>query len=149
MAGEQWQSGVIRRQLNRRRLLATAGAGATALAVACGNRRGNGGGPPAKQQTGAGRAAKQPKRGGNLNYAGGILGSFDTQGRSFDPHIQTQYGARSYTLFYERLVAYNLVTYNVSRSSRRNGSSPHRPSTSFTCSRTSNGRIKLPSTAEQ
>jgi peptide/nickel transport system substrate-binding protein len=112
MAGEQWQSPLIHRRMNRRRLISAAGIGTAGLAVACSTRKGSGTGSSAGQAPSS-PAAKQPKRGGTLNYAGGVLGSFDIQGRTFDPHIQTQSGSRSYTLFYERLVAYNLATYNV------------------------------------
>ncbi|MFI5269513.1 MAG: hypothetical protein ACHQ7M_19215, partial [Chloroflexota bacterium] len=81
--------------------------------MACGNRGGRGARSSAGQQTASSPADKQPKRGGTLNYAGGVWGSFDTQGRTFDPHVQTQSGSRSYTLFYDRLLAYNLVTWQV------------------------------------
>jgi len=98
------------RGLSRRRLI-QAGVGGAALAtwtVACGQRSGSPSSKPAAKNT-----ANQPKQGGSLNYAGGLAGSWDTQGRSFDPMIQTQSGARSYTLFYERLLGYNIVTYEV------------------------------------
>ena len=114
MASERL-GGLGGRQLGRRRLLAGVGAGGlglTALAGACNTSR-----TPASsaggKSTAAIPAAKQPKRGGTLNYAGGLAGSFDTQGRSFDPHIQTQGGSKGYTLFYERLLGYNLITYEV------------------------------------
>ena len=98
--------------LSRRRLLAVAGLGSAGLAastVACGTaaRQGSSG-----RQTAQGQAGKQPKSGGTLNYAGGN-GSFDLAGRSWDPHIQTQSGARSLRLFYDTLLGYDLVTYDV------------------------------------
>src|SRR5579884_3799812 len=108
-------SGVFRQRVSRRGLMRAAGLGSAALtvaAIACGNR-----GKPAGSnggQSSAGKpAAKQPRSGGTVNYAGGAAGSWDTQGRSFDPMIQTQSGARSYTLFYERLLSYDNVTYEV------------------------------------
>ena len=103
----------LRRRLNRRSVLqrtALGGAGfaaATALACSTSHKQGATSG----QQ--AGGAAKQPKRGGTLTFAGGMAGSYDVQGRSFDPMIQTQFSAKGYTLFYERLVAYDLRTYAV------------------------------------
>ena len=100
-------NGRIARRLSRRRVLQSAGiaaAGTTGLSLlACG-----------KSQKVAGptnQASKQPRRGGVLNYAGGAWGSFDIQGRGFDPDTITQSGARSYTLWYDRLLSYNLVTY--------------------------------------
>lgn len=60
-----------------------------------------------------GPAAAQPRRGGALTYAGGLGGSYDTQGRTFDPYIQTQQSSKSYGLFYSRLVSYNLRTYAI------------------------------------
>src|SRR5438105_334569 len=101
------------RRASRRRLLAGVSAGGGGLAlfgVGCTS----GGGRPSGASSGApSRATAQAKRGGVVNYAGGSAGSFDTQGRSFDPHVQTQGGAKSYTLFYERLLGYNLTTYTV------------------------------------
>jgi peptide/nickel transport system substrate-binding protein len=109
------QAGAIAGRLSRRRLMQMAGsggAGLAALAIGCSTR---GKQPtPSGATTGSGAAAgRPPRKGGVLGYAGGQVGSWDTQARSFDPMIQTQSGARSYTLFYERLLAYNLVTYEV------------------------------------
>ncbi|HTE84937.1 MAG TPA: ABC transporter substrate-binding protein, partial [Dehalococcoidia bacterium] len=77
-------------------------------AIACNTNKGAA--PTAKS---SGGAAKQPKKGGVVNYAGGLLGSFDLAGRSWDPHVQTQSGTRSLRLFYDTLLAYDLVTYDV------------------------------------
>ena len=109
MARQQWGGGLRQGRISRRRVLAAAGAGLAASAIACNTNKGSapGASKPAAQ------AAKQPKRGGVLNYAGGVWGSFDIQGRTFDPHIQTQSGARSYTLWYDRLLAYDLEKWTV------------------------------------
>jgi peptide/nickel transport system substrate-binding protein len=109
MAAQLRRAGRAQRSISRRRLIAGSSAAAAALAVACKTR--SGAGSSAGQS--AGQTAKQPKSGGTLNYAGGVLGSFDIQGRTFDPDIQTQSGARSYTLWYDRLLAYDLVTWQV------------------------------------
>ncbi|HTE86793.1 MAG TPA: ABC transporter substrate-binding protein [Dehalococcoidia bacterium] len=105
----QQQAGAIAWRLSRRRLVRMAGGGSAALAAAAIGCDSSGKRPA---PSGAG-AARQPRKGGIISYAGGQVGSWDTQARSFDPMIQTQSGARSYTLFYERLLAYNLVTYEV------------------------------------
>lgn len=103
------------RQLSRRRLFRAAAWGGTAAAAAtsfaCGGtrRQSSVGGSAATSS----QAAGQPKRGGSVTFAGGMAGSYDLQGRSFDPAIQTQFGAKSYSLFYERLLAYNLKSYAV------------------------------------
>jgi len=102
----------LRWRPNRRRLLNAGAAGAAGLAIASAACR-KGAGPSARPGTAGGQQAASPQRGGTLNYAGGQAGSFDIQGRSFDPTIQTQYSSKSYTLFYQRLVAYNLATYAV------------------------------------
>ena len=98
-----------RRVLSRRRLVQT-GVGVAALSVStsCG-RRASSGAPSGGQNA----SSAQPKSGGTLNYAGGPVGSWDTQGRSFDPMITTQTGARSLTLYYERLLGNNVVTHEV------------------------------------
>ena len=114
---EDWRSRAWngRGRLSRRKALqaaGVAGAGlAAAAAVGCNTSQKQG--AASNQAQGGSKAGKQPVRGGVINYAGGVLGSFDIQGRTFDPNIQTQSGARSYTLFYDRLLAYNLVTYDV------------------------------------
>jgi peptide/nickel transport system substrate-binding protein len=98
------------RRFSRRRAIAAAGAGVAASAIACNSNKGAST-PAASSQASA--TAKQPKKGGVINYAGGVWGSFDLQGRTFDPHIQTQSGARSYTLWYDRLLAYDLTKWTV------------------------------------
>src|SRR6476469_9958200 len=98
-----------RRLLNRRHLLRAASAGGAGLALAAAGCGKSGTPSPSAKPSGA----QQPKRGGVLTYAGGAAGSYDTQGRTFDPMIQTQFGAKSYTLFYQRLLAYNLVSYKL------------------------------------
>ncbi|HTE84637.1 MAG TPA: ABC transporter substrate-binding protein [Dehalococcoidia bacterium] len=98
--------------LSRRRLIrgtALTAAGLTLTGAACNTSRG----PSASNKSGASGAPAQPKKGGVISYAGGAAGSYDTQGRTFDPMIQTQFGAKSYTLFYQRLLAYDLVSYKV------------------------------------
>ena len=97
--------------LSRRRLLLGAAAPAAGLMLAsaagCSNsRKQSGGAAPAQ-------GASQPKRGGVITYAGGSGRSYDVEARSFDPEIQTLFGARGYSLFYDRLLAYNLRTYAV------------------------------------
>lgn len=78
---------------------------AAAADVAC-----SGGKPGATSSGGAG-ASKQPKRGGLLRYPGGSgVGSYDIEGYGFDPASQLQFFAKAYTLFYERLLAYNVRT---------------------------------------
>jgi peptide/nickel transport system substrate-binding protein len=104
LLSEPWRRGLTRRRL----VQAGVGAAALGLSTACG-RQGSSG-------TSAGATSArpaQPKSGGTLNYAGGPVGSWDTQGRSFDPMITTQTGARSLTLYYERLLGNNVVTHEV------------------------------------
>jgi peptide/nickel transport system substrate-binding protein len=96
---------------SRRRFLGAGAASAALAGVSAACRKGAS--PAAKPGAAGGQQAATPQRGGTLNYAGGQAGSFDIQGRSFDPTIQTQYSSKSYTLFYQRLVAYNLATYAV------------------------------------
>jgi peptide/nickel transport system substrate-binding protein len=102
-------------RMNRRRLLVRTAAGAGGVAatvtLSCSTKAPKSAGTAAKP--GASAQAQQPKKGGVLNYAGGSAGSYDTAGRTFDPTIQTQFSAKGYTLFYERLLAYNLQTYKV------------------------------------
>jgi ABC-type transport system substrate-binding protein len=96
---------------SRRRVLAAAGAGTGLLVagVAC-----NSGNKQAGSTASSGAPqAQQPKRGGSLSYAGGAAGSNDTRGRTFDPTIQTQWASKQYTLFYERLLSYDLRSYKV------------------------------------
>src|SRR5487761_395857 len=103
------------RKIGRRRLFQSAALGSAALTAA--EAFGCGGTRRQANSTGSGGAAKQsagqPKRGGMVTFAGGRAGSYDIQGRSFDPEIQTQFGAKSYTLFYERLLAYDLKSYAI------------------------------------
>ena len=97
-----------RLRFTRRRLAGSSAAGAGfALAAACSTRR-----PSSPSAPGAATTA-QPRRGGTISYAGGGAGSFDSQGRGFDSYIQSQLGAKGYTLFYERLVCYDLQTHIV------------------------------------
>jgi len=91
------------------RSVALGGAGLAASTLACGSR----GRPAQTSGSPAGSQPQQPKKGGTLSYAGGAAGSYDTQGRTFDPMIQTQFGAKSYTLFYQRLLAYDLASYQL------------------------------------
>ncbi|HTE84945.1 MAG TPA: ABC transporter substrate-binding protein [Dehalococcoidia bacterium] len=103
-------------RLSRRRLLLASGTGGVSLlgsyALGCSSgRRPTGGG--SGQTNAGGQGAGQPKRGGTLNYSGGFAGSYDTWGAGFDPDTILQWGAHSYTLFYQRLVAYSLVNYAI------------------------------------
>jgi peptide/nickel transport system substrate-binding protein len=102
------------RGLSRRSLIAGSTAGASLLlaGVACNANR-SGTTSTKSGASAASGATAQPKKGGTINYAGGQAGSYDTQGRTFDPMIQTQFGAKSYTLFYQRLLAYDLVSYKI------------------------------------
>jgi ABC-type transport system substrate-binding protein len=98
--------------VSRRGLLAGTAAGTALLALnaaGCNTSRGT----PSTGKSGASGATAQPKKGGVISYAGGQAGSYDTQGRTFDPMIQTQFGSKSYTLFYQRLLAYDLVSYKT------------------------------------
>jgi peptide/nickel transport system substrate-binding protein len=89
--------------------VATAAALATAPSFGCGARK-----PAASSSSGQnGSAAKRAKTGGVLTYAGGSGYAYDTQRRTFDPCIQTQFGAKGYTLFYERLLGYDLRSYEL------------------------------------
>ena len=103
----------VQTRLGRRRLLKGAGIGGAGLAAAwtlgCSSGKTQTGGTSSAGS--ASNAAGQPKRGGVLNYAGGFAGSRDTLGGGFDPDTQLGFAVRGYTLFYERLVAYNLRTY--------------------------------------
>jgi len=101
-----------RARFTRRRLVGGASAAGFLLAgsAACGGRGGTGSSSSSGSK--AGQTAKQPKRGGVVSYAGNV-GSQDTNGRPLDPNTQTQGGAKSYMLFYERVVAYDLTTYEV------------------------------------
>jgi peptide/nickel transport system substrate-binding protein len=80
-------------------------------AAACGGR--NAAPPAAKPAGGSVTSGKQPQRGGVFNHPGGTAGSFDSLGLTFDPHIQGQSAEQSYTLFYERLLGYNPLTFKV------------------------------------
>jgi len=104
-------AGIGNPKLRRRAFLTRATAAAAALAggasLACGSRK------PASPSSPAAQTAKQPKKGGVLTYAGGNGYAYDTQRRTFDPCIQTQFGAKGYTLFYERLLGYDLRTYEL------------------------------------
>ena len=67
---------------------------------------------PAAKSSGT-SASKPPVKGGTVNYAGGIVGSFDTQGSGFDPMTVAASTGRNYAFFYERLIAYNISTYAI------------------------------------
>jgi peptide/nickel transport system substrate-binding protein len=101
-----------RGRLRRRQILqrgGMTGAGlAAGWALACGRGKSGTTGTPAPAA--AGQATAQAKRGGRITFAGGFAGSYDTMGTGFDPATQLQFAARGFTLFYQRLVAYNLVT---------------------------------------
>jgi len=106
-----WSSLAMRAVSRRRLMLGATGTAALALtpALSCGSR-------PAATSGGRPQAAgvgQQPKKGGTLIYAGGAAGSQDVGGRTFDPDIQTQFAAKNYILFYDRLLAYNLRSYKV------------------------------------
>src|SRR6266568_5138296 len=101
------------RRFSRRSALQHGAAGGAAfvgsLALGCGRKQAGG-----SSQTNQGaQTAKQPKRGGTLNYSGGFAGSYDTWGAGYDPNTILQWGAKGYTLFYQPLLAYNLVTYAI------------------------------------
>ena len=95
-------------QLSRRRLL-QAGVAGTGLGVVATAGCGRG----QKQPGPSAQPTAQAKRGGVLIHAGGAAGSYDTQGLGFDPQSQLQYFAKGYTLFYERLLGYNIRTFEV------------------------------------
>ncbi len=115
MGAQNYWTDLWQLRLSRRRVLAAGSAAASlaaAATIACSSGQNRGAG--ANKQTGAAnQGSTQPKRGGVLTYAGGSGYAYDTQKRTFDPTIQTQFGAKGYELFYERLVAYNLRTYAV------------------------------------
>ena len=100
-----WSIRGLAAPLSRRCLLQGAAAGVAVSPAACSAR-----GKPAPRPSPSGR---QPEKGGTLTYAGGSAGSYDTQGRTFDPHVQTPTGGKSYSIFYDRLLGYNLVTYEI------------------------------------
>jgi len=106
---EERRNGGAAWRTSRRRLIAAAGAGGAVLAAACstGSKR-----APASASGSPGQAAS-PRRGGVANYAGGTAGSQDILMRPYDPTLQSQGGAKSYALFYERLLGYNLSTYAI------------------------------------
>src|SRR5947209_7596736 len=87
---------------DRRLLLQGIALGATATAIACSGKSPSRSTAPAQQagQSGtATAAAKQPKRGGTLSYAGGRAGSsWDTQGLSFEPYVNLPFPAKSFSL---------------------------------------------------
>ena len=95
-------------RLTRRLLIGGAGGVAAALTAGCSTNKN----PSTSSGNVAGqaKAAKQPRPGGILNYGGG---SNDTAGRSFDPTIQTQFADKTYTLFYERMLTYDLRSYKA------------------------------------
>ena len=99
------------RPMSRRRVL-TAGAVASAAATAAACGRGGSGGSAA-QKPASGNAATLPRKGGILNHPGGAAGSFDTLGLAFDPQTQGLSVGQSFTLVYERLLAYDPRDYKV------------------------------------
>lgn len=105
MAERQGWAGLSRSgAFSRRALLRGSGLVATAAVLGCGRRTPSSAAPR--------QAARQPKRGGTLSYAGGRAGSsYDTQGLAFEPYMTVPFPAKSFTLFYERLLAYNPRTY--------------------------------------
>jgi peptide/nickel transport system substrate-binding protein len=108
MVESRGSASIFSRKLRRRALLATGAAGAgIVLTAACRVQGGTN-----TTSTGA-SGAKQPKKGGTLNYAGGIVGSFDTQGSGFDPMTVAASAGRNYAFNYERLIAYNIATYAI------------------------------------
>ena len=115
MLSETYWSNLRQRTVRRRRLLVRGGLGAAALALApalaC--NAGKPGATGGSAASGATTGAAQPKRGGTLIYAGGAAGSQDVGGRTFDPDIQTQFAAKNYILFYDRLLSYDLRSYKV------------------------------------
>ena len=105
----------LSRPTARRRLLRGAGLTTAGLlaASAAGCSRGGGAGQGQKAPA-VDSGAKQPKRGGTITYAGGSgAGSWDVEALGFDPHTQLEFFAKSYTLIYQRLLAYNLRTWAV------------------------------------
>jgi peptide/nickel transport system substrate-binding protein len=64
---------------------------------------------PSGGQTGT----KEPKRGGVINYAGGLVGAWDTRGNSFDPHIESALGTANYRLFYQGILGYHPRSYEI------------------------------------
>src|SRR5947209_7224361 len=97
--------------LTRRQVVTSAASAPLLSALACrqtGQRSGT------KTSAGApGPAGKQPQRGGTLNYAGGEAGSYDSRGVPLDPNTSAQFSAKGFSLFYERLLGYDLQTYAV------------------------------------
>jgi peptide/nickel transport system substrate-binding protein len=95
-------------RLGRRRVLRGAVLGGVGLTLTTA-----GGCSTSKRPAAASPSAKQPKRGGIISYAGGSAGSYDTQGTSFDPDVQTQFASKSFGLFYQRLLGYNPRSFEV------------------------------------
>src|SRR4051812_18686040 len=98
------------RSITRRRLLSSAATGGALLAgstiLACGGR--NSSSNASSGRSNQSRAANEPKRGGVIAHAGGKAGSYDTQGTTLDPHINSPLGARGFRLMYQGLLAYDL-----------------------------------------
>jgi peptide/nickel transport system substrate-binding protein len=99
------------RDLARRRVLQGAGVGSAALATAallsCRREAGPQPTDAAKQE------AVQPRRGGNINYAGGLAGTFDTRGTGLDPYTYPAIAAIGYRLFYQGLLGYDPRTFEI------------------------------------
>lgn len=98
-----------RRRLSRRLALKVVALSGSALADAIGL----GCAADEKPRTVEPPVAAQPKRGGILNRAGGQGGSQDTQGVALDPHVNIHATTRTFRLFYQGLLAYDLRTYEV------------------------------------
>lgn len=101
------------RRLSRRALLGTASLGGVSLSGAALLACSRGNGPVSTSATKRPGAGKAPKRGGILIHAGGNAGSMDIRGVTFDPYRNEPSTGQSFSLFYERLLAYKLGTYTV------------------------------------
>ena len=98
--------------MSRRRAFrgAAAAVGIAALAAGCGH-PGSSQGPT--QKPASGNAAAQPHKGGVLNHPGGTAGTFDTLGLPLDPQVNGLTASQTFTLCYERLLAYDPRDYSV------------------------------------
>src|SRR5688572_1583543 len=105
MATENEYTKPLRRTVSRRRTIqgaAIAGAGLAAAAL-IGCRAEEQSTPSAT----GGQSVSQPKRGGTISYAGGVVASWDTRGTTLDPHINSPLGVVGFRLFYQALLAYD------------------------------------------
>jgi peptide/nickel transport system substrate-binding protein len=104
--------GAFGRRLSRRSLVRGSAGGLALAAVAaggCGHQSTNTSAKPGE----ATASTQKPRSGGTFTHPGGTAGSFDTLGVTFDPHIQGQSAEQSYTLFYERLLGYDPLSFKV------------------------------------